>query len=55
MIRLPTAPRNTKKPLGGPMDKAFHDAMETGYALSEPGVIIGSPMLDGELANGLSR
>ena len=33
------------------MDKAFHDEMATGYALTEPGLVIGSPMLDGELAN----
>ncbi|MEO8437320.1 MAG: helicase HerA-like domain-containing protein [Chloroflexota bacterium] len=33
------------------MDKTFHDAMATGYALSEPGVVIGSPMLNGELDN----
>ena len=33
------------------MDKAFHDAMATGYALTEPGLVIGSPMLGGELAN----
>ena len=33
------------------MDQAFHDAMATGYALTEPGVILGSPMHDGELAN----
>ncbi len=33
------------------MDKAFHDAMAAGYELSEPGVVIGSPMHDGELAN----
>ncbi|MEO8571868.1 MAG: helicase HerA-like domain-containing protein, partial [Chloroflexota bacterium] len=33
------------------MDKAFHDEMTAGYALTEPGVVIGSPMLDGELAN----
>jgi DNA helicase HerA-like ATPase len=33
------------------MDKAFHDAMAAGYALTEPGLVIGSPMLDGELAN----
>ena len=33
------------------MDKAFHDAMATGYALTEPAVILGSPMRDGELAN----
>ena len=33
------------------MDKAFHDAMTAGYALTEPGLVIGSPMLDGELAN----
>jgi DNA helicase HerA-like ATPase len=33
------------------MDQAFHDAMQAGYGLSEPGVVIGSPMHDGELAN----
>src|SRR5258708_13913118 len=33
------------------MDKAFHDAMTAGYALSEPSLIIGSPMLGTELAN----
>ena len=33
------------------MDQAFHDAMQVGYALTEPGLVLGSPMLDGELAN----
>src|SRR5690242_6817002 len=33
------------------MDQAFHDEMAQGYSLSEPGLVIGSPMLDGELAN----
>jgi DNA helicase HerA-like ATPase len=33
------------------MDQAFRDAMATGYALSEPGLVIGSPMRDGELDN----
>jgi len=33
------------------MDKAFHDAMATGYGLTEPGLVIGSPMHQGELAN----
>src|SRR3954469_6378573 len=33
------------------MDQAFHDAMQAGYALTEPALTIGSPMLDGELAN----
>jgi uncharacterized protein len=33
------------------MDQAFHDEMAQGYALSEPGLVIGSPMLDGELVN----
>jgi DNA helicase HerA-like ATPase len=33
------------------MDQAFHDAMAAGYALSEPAVLLGSPMKDGELAN----
>src|SRR6188472_1297891 len=43
--------RNTPAIPGGPMDKAFHDAMAAGYALTEPGLVLGSPMLDGELAN----
>jgi uncharacterized protein len=33
------------------MDQAFRDAMTAGYQLSEPGVVIGSPMQDGELFN----
>ena len=33
------------------MDKGFHDAMAAGYALTEPALILGSPMKDGELAN----
>ena len=33
------------------MDQAFRDAMTIGYELTEPGVVIGSPMLDDELAN----
>jgi DNA helicase HerA-like ATPase len=33
------------------MDQAFRDAMTAGYALSEPGVVIGSPMFEGEPLN----
>jgi DNA helicase HerA-like ATPase len=33
------------------MDQAFHDEMAQGYALSEPGLVVGSPMLQGELDN----
>lgn len=33
------------------MDEAFHDEMAAGYTLTEPGIVLGSPMLDGELAN----
>ncbi|MBI3747472.1 MAG: DUF853 family protein [Chloroflexi bacterium] len=33
------------------MNQAFRDAMIAGYALSEPGVVIGSPMLDGAPLN----
>ncbi len=33
------------------MDQAFRDAMTAGYALSEPGLVIGSPMHDGEVFN----
>jgi hypothetical protein len=33
------------------VDQSFRDEMTTGYALSEPALVIGSPMLDGELVN----
>jgi len=33
------------------MDQAFREAMTAGYALSEPGLVLGSPMRDGEVAN----
>jgi DNA helicase HerA-like ATPase len=33
------------------MDEAFRAAMTAGYALSEPGLVIGSPIRDGELCN----
>ena len=33
------------------MDRAFHDAIASGYALAEPGLIIGSAMHGGELVN----
>ena len=33
------------------MDQAFREAMTTGYTLSEPGLVIGSPMHDGEVFN----
>jgi len=33
------------------MDQAFRDEMTKGYALAEPGLIVGSPMVDGELFN----
>jgi len=33
------------------MDQAFREAMTAGYALSEPGLVIGSPMHDGEMLN----
>src|SRR5580765_6281491 len=33
------------------MAQAFRDEMTQSYALTEPALIIGSPMLDGELGN----
>jgi DNA helicase HerA-like ATPase len=33
------------------VNQAFHDEMTAGYGLTEPGLIVGSPMLDGELVN----
>ncbi|MEK6721200.1 MAG: helicase HerA-like domain-containing protein [Chloroflexota bacterium] len=33
------------------MDDAFRQAMSRGYALSEPGIVLGSALIDGELYN----
>jgi DNA helicase HerA-like ATPase len=33
------------------VNQSFRDEMAAGYALAEPGLVIGSPMLDGELVN----
>lgn len=33
------------------MDQAFHDAIAKGYALDEPGLVLGSAIHDGELVN----
>ncbi|HET7474359.1 MAG TPA: helicase HerA-like domain-containing protein [Candidatus Limnocylindrales bacterium] len=33
------------------MDQAFRDEMTKGYSLTEPSLVLGSPMHDGELAN----
>ena len=33
------------------MDQSFRDAMAAGYTLSEPGIVLGSPMRDDELVN----
>jgi len=33
------------------VDQSFRDEMTSGYALTEPGLVIGSPMLGGELLN----
>jgi DNA helicase HerA-like ATPase len=38
-------------PPENPMDQAFRDEMTKGYGLTEPSVIVGSSMLDGELLN----
>jgi len=35
------------------MDTAFVDSMRAGYALSEPGIDLGRPMLDGAVATGV--
>src|SRR5687767_12976648 len=47
------APSNSAR-TGAPdlMSETFRDDMTAGYALDEPAVVIGSPMLDGELFNG---
>ena len=34
------------------MDQAFRDEMAAGYALTEPSLVIGRPMLGGEVDNG---
>jgi DNA helicase HerA-like ATPase len=51
MIRLPTVRDHRNGSPEDLLDKAFHDEMAAGYALGEPGLVIGSPMLGGELAN----
>ena len=35
------------------MDQAFRDEMAAGYSIAEPSIELGSPMLDGELFNGV--
>jgi uncharacterized protein len=54
MIRFglaPTAARAPWSPGATHVDPSFRDDMTAGYELTEPSLIIGSPMLDGELLN----
>ncbi|HEU4672265.1 MAG TPA: helicase HerA-like domain-containing protein [Candidatus Limnocylindrales bacterium] len=37
------------------MDQAFHDAMAEGYALSEPSVVLGSPMHGGDAPENVAK
>jgi DNA helicase HerA-like ATPase len=39
------------RPVGGPMDQAFRDAITAGYTFNEPTLVIGSAMLGDELFN----
>jgi DNA helicase HerA-like ATPase len=51
MIRFATFPEPPASIVGATMDQAFRDEMTKGYGLTEPALVIGSPMLDGELDN----
>jgi uncharacterized protein len=50
MIRF-VAPETSAESSERRMDQAFLDEMTKGYGLTEPALILGSPMLDGELDN----
>jgi uncharacterized protein len=50
MIRFVT-PETSAESSERRMDQAFLDEMTKGYGLTEPALILGSPMLDGELDN----
>jgi hypothetical protein len=45
-------PHQLERPL---VDPSFRAEMSAGYGLTEPGLVIGSPMLDGELLNEARR
>jgi DNA helicase HerA-like ATPase len=51
MLPFPAPPDEASLPQERPVDQSFRDEMTAGYALTEPSIIIGSPMLDGELYN----
>ncbi len=46
----PTGPIGPEE---GPLDQAFHDAMAAGYALDEPSIVLGGPMLGDEVITDL--
>src|SRR5690349_18815073 len=48
MIRSGSRPQTAPE---APMDQAFRDEMSQGYGLTEPALVLGSPMLDGEVDN----
>src|SRR5690242_6317556 len=48
MIRSGSRPQTAPE---APMDQAFRDEMSHGYGLTEPALVLGSPMLDGEVDN----
>src|SRR5262245_62091357 len=51
MLRCTAPPASAPPAQERPMDQAFRDEMTAGYALTEPAVVIGSPMLGGEVDN----
>src|SRR5262245_45377041 len=51
MLRCTAPPVSAPPAQERPMDQAFRDEMTAGYALTEPAVVIGSPMLGGEVDN----
>jgi uncharacterized protein len=51
MLPFPAPPDEASLLQERPVDQSFRDEMTAGYALTEPSIVIGSPMLDGELYN----
>jgi uncharacterized protein len=51
MLPFPPPPDEASLLQERPVDQSFRDEMTAGYALTEPSIVIGSPMLDGELYN----
>jgi DNA helicase HerA-like ATPase len=51
MLPFRAPPDEASLPQERRVDQSFRDEMTTGYALDEPSIVIGSPMLEGEIYN----